>query len=299
MFRGAEASSDPVGANLERACALIDHAAEEEADLIILPEAFNLTGLPGEEWVERAETLDGPTVSALAERARRHGAYVVCPMFQRVDDTVFNSAILLDRSGVPMGSYHKMYPTVMELDLGVRPGEEAWVAETDFGKVGFAICFDLNFRAVGEANARQGAELIAFPSMYRGGLSARIWAYDFGCFLASATPSEMSHFCDPLGRVIADQWAYQPVVTRRINFDFHILHIDTNERRWADIRAKYGARVELDILGPEGVFMLSSVDPDLTADDVIAEFGLEPRRAYFARANVRRDAALRSPSVTK
>ena len=72
----------------------------------------------------------------------------------------------------------------------VTPGASAVVAQTDFGRVGFAICFDLNFRDVAEGNRTGGAELVLFPSMYAGGLQLSIWAHDFGFFIASATPRD-------------------------------------------------------------------------------------------------------------
>jgi hypothetical protein len=128
--------------------------------------------------------------------------------------------------------------------------------------------------------------------MYRGGISARVWAFDYGWYFVSSTPSEMSHFCDPLGRVLGDLWDYQPVITREINLDFEILHIDTNERQWDAIRRKYGRQVTLDIVGPEGVFMLTSESPTVSAAEIVREFGMEKRRDYFIRSARRRSEAL-------
>ncbi|MBI4556034.1 MAG: carbon-nitrogen hydrolase family protein [Candidatus Hydrogenedentes bacterium] len=293
MYRGSSIQENHVAANIEEVCALIDRAALDEPDLIALPECFNALGLRDRSLISTAEPLDGPTVRTIAKKASEHHAYIVCPLYERRDDKTYNSAVLLDRQGEVAGVYHKMWPTIGEIEEGITPGKEAVVVSTDFGKVGFAICFDLNFRPVGEQNAAQGAKLIVFSSMYRGGLSTQIWAYDFGCYLVSATPSEMGHFCTPLGRVLGDLWDYQPVMTRAINLDFEILHIDTNERQWEAIRAKYGRHVTLDIYGPEGVFMMTSDHPEISIQDIIREFGLEPRSAYFARATQRRAQALR------
>lgn len=292
MFGGAGASEDQVGANVNAARALLDRAAEDQPDLVILPECFNALGLRGRPLSSTAEPIDGPTVKALAEKAREYNMYVVCPIYTRVGEATHNSSILIDRTGATVGAYHKMWPTIGEIEEGVTPGSEAFVAETDFGKVGFAICFDLNYRPVGEGNEAGGARLVAFSSMYRGGISTRIWAYDFGVYLASSTPSEMSHFCDPLGRVLGDLWTYQPVITRDVNLDFEICHIDYNNAKWADIRRQLGKRVTLDILGPEGIFMLVSEDPEVSAHDIMEMFELEPRRDYFRRSTERRAEAL-------
>lgn len=295
-YGGSPEQRNHVEANVREASALIDQAALDRPDLVVLPECFNALGYGGGKLTSLAEPADGPTVSAMAAKAREHRMYIVCPIYEWRDGAIFNSAILLDREGRVAATYHKMWPTVGEIDEGVRPGEEPVVVDTDFGKLGFAICFDLNFRPVGEGNREKGAKLVAFSSMYRGGLSARIWAYDFGYYLVSSTPSEMSHFCTPVGRVLGDLWDYQPVMTREVNLDYEILHIDENNRRWADIRRVYGPHVELDIYGPEGIFMMTCHHPEKTVQDIILEFGLKTRRDYFARSTRRREEALRAPA---
>lgn len=293
MYGGSREQKNHVEANVRETCSLIDRAALEQPDLVVLPECFNALGLADAPLTSTAEPADGPTVTAMAAKAREHGTYIVCPIYEWRDGAIYNSAILLDREGRVAGTYHKMWPTVPEMDEGVRPGEETLVVDTDFGKLGFAICFDLNFRPVGEGSRDKGAKLVAFSSMYRGGISTRIWAYDFGFYLVSSTPSEMSHFCTPVGRVLGDLWDYQRVMTREINLDFEILHIDENNSRWDDIRRAYGRHVELDIYGPEGIFVLTCQHPEKTVHDLIEEFELEPRREYFARSTRRREEALR------
>ena len=297
MYGGSRDQRNHAEANVREASALIDQAAMDKPDLVVLPECFNILGLEGEPYTSKAEPVDGPTVTAIAAKAREHHTYIVCPIMERRDGLVYNASILIDREGRVAGTYDKMFPTVGEIDEGVTPGREAVVVDTDFGKLGFAICFDLNFRPVGEGNQEKGAKVVAFSSMYRGGISAQIWAYDFGFYLVSSTPSEMSHFCTPVGRVLGDLWHYQPVMTREINLDYEILHIDANGQRWEDIRRKYGRHVDLDIYGPEGIFMMASRHPEVTVDDIIEEFGLERRKDYFERSIRRREEALRPQTM--
>ncbi|MDX9971711.1 MAG: carbon-nitrogen hydrolase family protein [FCB group bacterium] len=296
MYKGSSVQEKHAEANVREVGALIDRAMPEQPDLIVLPETFNSLGFGGDA-VKAAEPSDGPTLTAMAAKAAEHKVWIVSPIYEWRDGAIYNSAILLNREGRIAGTYHKMYPTVGEMDAGVRPGQETVVVDTDFGKVGMAICFDLNFRPVGEGNREQGAKLLAFSSMYRGGLSAQIWAYDFGFYLVSATPDEMSHFCTPVGRVLADSWHYQPIVTREVNLDYEVLHIDFNYSRWEDIRKKYGKLVEMDIYGPEGIFMLTSKHPEMSVADIMREFDLESRKDYFARSIRRREETLRPQQV--
>ena len=271
----------------EAAVALLEQAALDRPDIVCLPECF--TGLDA----EAAETVPGPTVEALGEVARRHGMYVVCPIARRQDGRIYNAAVLLDRRGEPVGAYHKIHPTLGELELGVTPGTEATVLETDFGRVGFAICYDLNFRDVIEGAAAGGAEIVFFPSMYRGGLQLQVWAHDFGVFIVSAYGGEGSAIVDPLGRVLLQSQTHQRIISRVLNLDRLLCHIDFNQQQWLALKQKYGDGVEIDVATPEAIFALVSHLPDVSATDIAREFELETRRDYFRRADRAREAALR------
>jgi hypothetical protein len=270
----------------------LERAALDRPDIVCLPETFTGLGRSGEAWFQSAEPVPGPTTEALGAVARQHRMHVICPILERRGDRVYNAAVLIGRDGQVLGAYHKIHPTISEIELGVTPGAEHPVFELDFGRVGCAICFDLNFRDVAEGLVRSGAEILFFPSMYRGGLQLRIWAHDFARFILSATPGEGSALVDPLGRVLVESSRYQPLFSRVINLDRALLHIDENHRQWDAIKRKYGAGIELDVATPEAVFALISHLPDVTADDVVREFRLERRDDYFDRAHRVRAAAL-------
>jgi len=287
----------PIEGRYERARAtaleLLESAALDRPDVVCLPETFTGLGCGEAEWIGSAETVPGPTTDALAQVARRHAMWVICPIVQRDGERRYNAAVLLDRRGEVAGIYHKIHPTIGEIRRGITPGTEAAVFETDFGRIGCAICYDLNFRDVIEGLSAGGAELVFFPSMYRGGLQLSIWAHDFAVHLVSATPGEGSAIVDPLGRVLAQSSAYQKILTRTLNLDRRVLHIDENHRHWPAIKAKYGPGVEIDVATPEAVFALISHLPEITIQDLISEFGLETRTEYFDRANRIREDALR------
>ena len=94
-----------------------------QLDLAVLPEAsfkFVKDDVPG-----KAEELNGPRVSAFAERARCHGAYVTAPVVLKRNGKPYNSVVLLDRNGEPVGVYDKVHPVLQgdgSLDFGSTPG---------------------------------------------------------------------------------------------------------------------------------------------------------------------------------
>jgi beta-ureidopropionase len=290
----------PVEGRFERArqaaVKRLEEAALDRPDIACLPETFTGLGCGEADWFASAEPVPGPTTDAVGAVARRHSLWVVCPILERRGDRTYNAAVLIDRRGEIAGIYHKIHPTIGEIRRGVTPGAETPVFETDFGRIGCAICFDLNFREVIEGLAAGAAEIVFFPSMYRGGLQLSIWAHDFGLHVVSATPGEGSAIVDPLGRVLAQSSAYQMTLSRVLNLDRQLLHIDENHRQWAAIKARYGAGVEIDVATPEAVFALISHLPTVTAAEIAREFGLETRDAYFRRANQERAKAIAGAS---
>lgn len=278
--------------NRESALEWLRRAALDKPDIVCLPETFHALGLASKEWFASAEPVPGPTTEAVREVAWKNGMYVVCPIVERVDDKVYNSAVLIDREGEIVGRYHKVHPTIGEIECGITPGVETPVFKTDFGNVGCAICFDLNFTDVVAGLKANGAELILFPSMYRGGLQLSIWAFNCSVYIASAYTGEGSAIVNPLGRVLATSSLHNRIISKTINLDYRVLHIDYNNVHWDAIKLKHGADVEIEVATPEAVFALFSNNRNLSVDDLIKEFGLETREEYFKRANRVREKAL-------
>jgi len=288
----AGAVQETVERNLKEMVRLLEKAVMDEPDIVCFPECSPMLGLPIKDFVEAAEEIPGNILHTTASLARKYETYVVCPMTEKKGGRVYNSAVLIDRSGTYIGSYHKIHPTIGEIEAGITPGTETRTFKLDFGTVGFAICFDLNFEDVIKGLTQSGVELVFFPSMYPGGLQLRIWAFNYGIHLVSAFTGEGSMIVDPLGRALATSSSFSPVICKAINLDYEILHIDYNQEKWDSIKKKYGSKVELDVLRPEAVFMMASNLKDVTVKDIIHEFNLETRVEYFKRASKIREKAI-------
>ena len=151
------------GESLETIRHLIDVEAAKGVDLVVLPETWR-----GQKN-DTMETLDGPTVNAMAALARKHRTYIVCPIDRKDGERRLNSAVLIDRDGRVEFVYDKVYPYWSEFDHAkkVNIGSEAPVYQADFGRVGFAICFDVNFPEVWKSLADKGAESLSGPARIR------------------------------------------------------------------------------------------------------------------------------------
>jgi len=264
--QGASGPDDLIAQHL----ALIDSMAgraEERGwrlDLAILPEcSFQFVK---ERVAEVAEDLDGPTVTAVAEKARQLGAYATAPVPLRRDGRVYNCVVLLDRRGDVVGVYDKAFPVMMKdgsLEYGITPGREFPVFDLDFGRVGIQICWDLAFEEGWQALADQDAELVIFstnpavPAAIRG----RAWRH--GYYIASSTTHPPGVIVSPTGRVLATTTEDKQVLVERIDLDYRVLHSNCLWE-WPESRRKeYAGRVDVvwDVDGHE--YLVTSHDPDL------------------------------------
>lgn len=125
---------------LERAAMLVAEAALAGAQLVVLPELFNMGYEYADENYERAETLQGPTVSWMKQQAAQHKIHLVGTLLLLDQDEVFNSALLFAPDG-RMWRYDKNFPFNWERAY-FREGRGITVAETDLGKLGMMICWD-------------------------------------------------------------------------------------------------------------------------------------------------------------
>lgn len=278
----------------------LELAARAKPDLVTLPETFNLGGIPFEQWRDLAETIPGPLTDRAAEIAAKHRMYVCVPTLERDGDRLYNTAALLDREGQVIGKYRKNQPTIGEIEYGIIPGTEAPAFDTDFGKVGAAICFDLKFVEVGKRLADNGARLVLFVSAFIGGQRLAHWARDFGFYVLSCC-SARSYLVDMTGRFIGETgWEINqvrsglvpPIYSGVINMDRMWFHLDGNQNRFPEILARYGGGVEIEVLYPEAGFSLASLMDDVTVEDIVREFELEPWVAYMDRARAVRQEYL-------
>jgi predicted amidohydrolase len=141
---------------------LIERAAQQRADLVVLPETLTYygTGLSVE---ESAEPVPGPSTAYFSELAKRHNLYIVAGLYERAEHLVYNVAVLLAPDGSLAGKYRKVTLPRGEIERGVAPGSEYPVFDTRFGKLGMMVCYDGFFPEVARQLTNRGAEVIAWP----------------------------------------------------------------------------------------------------------------------------------------
>lgn len=254
----------------------------DKPDLIVLPEFCELSDA-GDEYlrVRKNQVLD-----YFASVAKANHCYIAFGMKREENEGVWrNSCVLLDRKGGIAGIYNKSFPTIGEMEGGIKAGNEAPIFQCDFGTVGVAICFDLNFDELREKYASKKPDLILFSSMYHGGLAQSIWA--FTCrshFIGSVYKGTPSEIRNPMGEVIASTTNYFDFSVAKINLDCKLVHLDYNWPRLKALKEKYGEAVTIADPGKLGSVLVTSEDKNVTVAQMIREFDLELLDDYLNRA---------------
>ena len=274
----------------------IDEVLPDRPDLIVLPENYDFYGeTPHEKSMPYRRALGQEMLEAMRRTARENQCYIVHASTMEGDDGLWrNSAYMIDRKGEVVGSYHKNYLPFGEEESGVVHGKEASLIQCDFGSVGMAICFDLNFEELRQRYEKLRPDLILFPSMYHGGLMQAYWAYAcrahfVGCVGIRNVPNEIY---SPVGHKLAASTNYYQSITHTINLDCAVAHLDQNVEKFFALKRKYGARVTIFDPGLVGSVLISSEHPTLGVDDMIREFGIIPLEDYWSQSLNERHASI-------
>jgi predicted amidohydrolase len=161
--------------NLEIAWRLVREAAGAGAELVVLPEKFNVLGTV-EQLREGAEPLDGPTMRLAGELAGELGVWLVAGSIVEsvdADEKLRNTSALIGPDGEIEAVYRKIHMfdvevggvTYRESD-GEAPGDEIVLADAGGVALGLSVCYDLRFPEVFRVLAVQGARAIALPAAF-------------------------------------------------------------------------------------------------------------------------------------
>lgn len=262
----------------------VDAEASRGLDIVILPETCQGQNKGTD------EPLYGPTVKAMAEMAKKHKAYIAVPIDRRDGNRRLNSIVFLDRAGQVACIYDKVFPYWSEFDLNpsVSPGKVAQVYQADFGRVGFATCFDVNFPEVWKSLSDKGAELVIWPSAYSAGMSLQAHAINHHYYIVSSTQVPDCMVFDITGeRLLCEQ-------TKKINTSRVVLDLDRGlyhenfnlDKRNKLLEEHAGDVIQEKWMEPEQWFVLKAKRPGISARELARQYGLEEVRSYIDRSRL-------------
>ncbi|MBS0211241.1 MAG: carbon-nitrogen family hydrolase [Planctomycetes bacterium] len=148
------------GESLAAALALLDQA--RGSDLVLLPELWPTGYFAFDQYERHAEAVDGPTVRALADKAKELNTWLLMGSFvERAGSQLFNTTLLVDPAGNTVSRYRKMHTfgyQSQERAL-LAAGSEPATAATPHGTLGLSICYDLRFPELYRALVDRGVEI--------------------------------------------------------------------------------------------------------------------------------------------
>lgn len=239
-------SQDDKNANLAAAEGYIREAAAQGARLVVLPETMNYIGrdIAGE-----AESIPhGLTFQKMAGLARELGVWLEAGSIYESNpedpSRPFNTTFLIRPDGTLAAKYAKLHPFDVVLPNGVTsresdrvcPGKVLAAADTELGKLGLAICYDVRFGEIFRLMALDGAKIFAVPANFTVNTGKDHWetlvrarAIENECYVIA--PNQMgkkprftaygnSMIVDPWGTVIARASEKPGVITAEIDLEY-------------------------------------------------------------------------------
>lgn len=214
--------------NVRTVKAYLEKIKDENPDFVILPEMF-CCPYQTENFPIYAEKEGGPVWQQLSGYAKQYGIYLIGGSMPEKDaeGNVYNTSYIFDREGKQIGKHRKVHlfdidvkggQTFKESDT-LTAGDSDTVFDTEFGKIGVMLCFDIRFPELSRMMVNDGAKVIFVPAAFNmttgpahWELSFRTRALDNQIYMVGCAPARdvsagyiswgHSIVTDPWGRVI-------------------------------------------------------------------------------------------------
>lgn len=161
--------------NLDRVAEVLERDFLRDVDLVTLPEMFACP-YDTEVFPEYAEPEGGPSWKFMSDLAAKKKIYLSAGSMPEIDSEghIYNTAYVFDREGKQIAKHRKVHLFDIDIEGGqafresatLTAGNKATVFETEFGKMGLCICYDIRFPELARIMADQGAKVILCPGAF-------------------------------------------------------------------------------------------------------------------------------------
>ncbi len=237
--------------NIDKAIKLLEESKSGGADMAILPEMFNCPYENSRFGEFSEEVGSGETLKAISDAAKSNSIYVIAGSIpERLDGRLYNSSFVFDRNGIIIGNHKKMHLFDIDVEGKIRfmesdtltPGSKITVVDTEFCKVGLAICYDIRFPELHRLMALQGAKLIVIPGAFNMVTGPAHWeilmrarALDNQVYFAAASPArdEAANYIAYGNSMVVEPWGD---VISRAGTDEEVIFADIDLTRVDKVR---------------------------------------------------------------
>lgn len=166
----------------------LEKIKDENSDFVILPEMF-CCPYQTENFPIYAEKEGGPVWQQLSGYAKQYGIYLIGGSMPEKDaeGNVYNTSYIFDREGKQIGKHRKVHlfdidvkggQTFKESDT-LTAGDSDTVFDTEFGKIGVMLCFDIRFPELSRMMVNDGAKVIFVPAAFNMTTGPAHWELSF------------------------------------------------------------------------------------------------------------------------
>lgn len=217
--------------NLKIALAKIDEAAVKGPDIVVLPEMFSCP-YKASNFPVFAQRDCEANWNLLSKAAAKNGVYLVAGSMPERDgqgnnQKIYNTSYVFDRTGKQIAKHRKMHLFDCDIPGGANfhesdtltAGNEVTVFDTEFGKMGLMICFDIRFPELSRLMTDRGAKMIIVPAAFNMTSGPNWWeimfrtrATDNQVYMAGCSPARDEKACyvawghslvvDPFGKIL-------------------------------------------------------------------------------------------------
>ncbi|MEA4815615.1 MAG: nitrilase-related carbon-nitrogen hydrolase [Lachnospiraceae bacterium] len=226
--------------NIKNAFKAVESAADMGAKAVLLPEIFTVPYT--RRYVRNFPEADGSLIKEMGELAKKKGIYFFAGTIPEAEgEKIYNTCFIYNPKGEIIGKYRKMHLFDTELEglnfkesLLFESGNTPLVLDTELGKIGVAVCFDIRFAEYMVSIGLKGVNLIMVPSEFgiqTGGshwqILARLRALDAQAYFAGAISARNpdgpfiayghSVITDPWGDIVGELDEKEGVLVREID----------------------------------------------------------------------------------
>ena len=237
-------------ANLAHARSLIDAAAAGGADMAVLPERF-CCEYRNTSFVANRESAGGEAWRMLSAAAAENGIYIIGGSLPEEEgDKLYNTSFVFGRDGRQIARCRKTHLFDIAVDGGQHfresatftPGDDICVFDTEFGRLGLCICFDMRFPELARIMSMEGAFAVFCPASFNMTTGPAHWeltfrgravesqVYTLGCAPAR---DEGGRYVSYANSIAVDPWG---TVMERAGAEETTLTVELEPGRVASIR---------------------------------------------------------------
>ena len=170
-------SRDNPTENLATVERFLDRAADMGAQFVGLPEYWTYLG-PYAGFDTAAQTIPGPAIECLQEKARKHKMIVhggsIVERHPQLAGKFYNTSVLIDRNGEIVARYRKLHLFDVQLANGdkhyeserIVPGNDIVTTEVDGITFGLTVCYDVRFPELYRSLALRGTQVLMVPAAF-------------------------------------------------------------------------------------------------------------------------------------